>query len=210
MLPRRAVLAAEELGGFGIVGDHSLLRIEGKGTAAQLHGEVCEDAAGCGDVALFDVRDWLAAFFDRGQEIQHVQACGGRSIQLDVLFRNVLWELLLFEQTVEMERLLIFGPGDEIRAHGARLKSSVFAVDEKRPRIIGIGRGAPCAVLPNGVEIIELEHRSLRVRDIRFAVLLNENAAGRSDAFWPAESEHPAGGVQHVNAHVAQDAVAIL
>ena len=64
-------------------------------------------------------------------------------------------------------------------------------------------------MLPDGVEAIELEGRGLRVGDVRFAVLLDEDAAGGRDALGPAEAEHPARGVEHVHAHVAGDAVAV-
>jgi len=55
-----------------------------------------------------------------------------------------------------------------------------------------------------------LEQRGLRVGDVRFAFLLHVDAALRRDALRPSEPEHPARGVIHVDAHVAEDAVAVF
>ena len=63
---------------------------------------------------------------------------------------------------------------------------------------------------PDDVEFGEIKRRGLRVGDVRHALLVHENAAAGADALGPAEVEHPARHVEHVDAHVADDAVAVF
>ncbi len=65
-------------------------------------------------------------------------------------------------------------------------------------------------MLPSDVQVVVLERGGLRVANVRLARFIDENAAARRHALRPAETEHPAGHVVHVNAHVANDAVAIF
>ena len=70
MFPGFAVGAAEELVYF-CVGGLPLFLIPGDGFAG-LHGDIRQNAAGAGDVSLFNVRDGFGAIVDGVQEIEHV------------------------------------------------------------------------------------------------------------------------------------------
>ena len=62
---------------------------------------------------------------------------------------------------------------------GLRLASYAFlTIDEERPGIIWIGRCAPGTVLPYGIQTVIFEGGGLGVGDVRFALLLDEDAAG--------------------------------
>jgi len=65
-------------------------------------------------------------------------------------------------------------------------------------------------MLPDDVQFVVLEHRGLRVRNVRFAVLLDVDSTRGTDPLGPSQAQHPADGVQHMNAHIAHDAVAVL
>src|SRR6185312_3738827 len=71
MLPGGAVGASQQLVGGGVVGDLLFFGVPDE-LAAELHGEVGEDATGGGHVALFDVGDGFATGGDVGEEIFHV------------------------------------------------------------------------------------------------------------------------------------------
>ena len=63
---------------------------------------------------------------------------------------------------------------------------------------------------PDDIQAVVLERRELGVADVRFAFFLNVDAAGRRNSLRPAKIQHPADRVEHVDAHVAHDAVAIF
>ena len=80
----------------------------------------------------------------------------------------------------------------------------------ERPGIIGIG----------GVPQVRCCHTAFKPSYSKVAVWVSEMfdlpsfwtkmPPAERDAFGPAEVEHPAGGVEHVDAHVADDAVAVF
>ena len=109
-----------------------------------------------------------------------------------------------------MNRLGALAAGDKVGAHGACFERSLIAIDKEGPRIVGIRRRSPGTVLPDGVEVVKLEGGGLRVGYVRLAALLDEYPAGGGDALGPAEAEHPPHGVEHVDAHVAHDPVAVF
>ena len=65
-------------------------------------------------------------------------------------------------------------------------------------------------MLPDDVEVAKIECRRLRVGDVGLGALAHQDAARRADALRPAQLEHPASHVEHVNAHVAHDPVAVF
>ena len=65
VLPWLAVGAAEEAGGLRVVDHQLLFWIVSQGTAPQLHRQVRQNAAGCGDVAFLDVGNRSAAIGQR-------------------------------------------------------------------------------------------------------------------------------------------------
>ena len=65
-------------------------------------------------------------------------------------------------------------------------------------------------MLPDDLQVAEVEGGRLRVGDVRLALLVHQDAARRDDPPRPAQVEHPAHHVEHVDAHVAHDAVAVL
>jgi len=76
--------------------------------------------------------------------------------------------------------------------------------------IWGSGGLTPGAVRPDHIEAVVLKRGDLRVGDVGFAVFLNEDATGGGNSLGPAKIEHPADGVEHVNAHVTHEAVAVF
>ena len=100
--------------------------------------------------------------------------------------------------------------GDEIVAVDAGLQGSLVAVDRGSPGVLGVGRLAPGAMLPDDVEIAKVERGGLGVGDVGLGSLFDQDAARGADALGPAELEHPAHHVEHVDAHITHDAVAVF
>src|SRR5689334_22287517 len=65
-------------------------------------------------------------------------------------------------------------------------------------------------MIPYDLEIAKVERGGLGVGDIGLAGPVYEDAAGRTDFAWRAQLEHPSHHIEHVNAHVSDDAVAVL
>ena len=59
----------------------------------------------------------------------------------------------------------------------AQLERALLAIDKQRPRIVRIRRRAPGAMLPHGIQSLELKRRRLRVGDVGLAILLHKNPA---------------------------------
>ncbi len=161
-------------------------------------------------MALLDVGHRPAARGDGVQEIELMPAIRRCHVPLQVLLGLVLRVLLLLEQRLAGKGWLLLAVREEIVTIHAHLERAAFAVDGGAPRIFRVGRWAPGAMLPDDGELVEIESRGLRVGDVRFAVLLDEDAAGRRNALRPAEFEGPAHHVEHVDAHIADDAVAVF
>src|SRR5205085_7478492 len=119
---------------------------------------------------------------------------------------------------------LAFG-GRESVAHHARFERPLVAVEGGAPgvaRVFSTHRGllhvvghtggqvAPCAVGPDDVQVVVGEGGGLGVGDVRLAVAVNQDAAGGADGLWPTQAEHPTDHVEHVDAHVSDDAVAVF
>src|SRR5271157_43374 len=92
MHPRCAVRPAQEPIRFVVAKHAAFFRVPGK-PAAELHGEIGEDATRRGNVALLDVGHGPAAGGDRREKILHVPPHCGRDVDFDVLLRHVLWVL---------------------------------------------------------------------------------------------------------------------
>ena len=65
-------------------------------------------------------------------------------------------------------------------------------------------------MLPGDLQVAVIEGGRLHVGDVGFAFLVEVVAAGRGDPLGPAQVHHPAHHVDHVNAHVANGAVAVF
>src|SRR4051794_9195216 len=100
--------------------------------------------------------------------------------------------------------------GNEVIAIHTALERSLIAINGRAPRILRIGRVSIGAMLPDDGQLAEVEGRGLRIGNVGLAVLIHQNAARRTDPFWPPQIKHPADHVEHVDAHVADDSVAIL
>ena len=171
--------------------------------------EVGENAACGGDVPFFDVGDGASAFFDGGQEVEHVTPCGWGGKEFDVLFGDILGVLVAFVNAIPVNRFA-FAAGDEVVLGNAGFEGSLVSIKCQGPGIVLVRRIAPGAVLPDDGEVVVFEGGVLGIRNVRLAFLLDEDTAGRADLVGPAEFEHPARRVEHVNAHVADDAVAVF
>src|SRR5688572_6680525 len=208
MYPRRAIGTTQQFGGVRVVEDLLFGRVPGDG-AAELGGEVGHDAGGAGDVALLDVGDRFAALLDLREEIFHVHANRRRDMFLEVLFGFVLRKFFEF-----VSDILVHGRAaaarNEIVTHDAGFERAFVAIDRGAPRIFRVGRVAPGAVGPDDFDVPEIEGGGLSVGDVRLGFFLDENAAGGIDAGGRAEIEHPADHIEHVNAHVADDSVAVF
>src|SRR6476646_765973 len=147
MAPGGAVGALQSFGGFVIANDDAAFGVVAKGSA-EFHGNVSQDTARGRDVALFDIGYGAAALFDGSKELKHVTAGCRRGVEFDGGFADVFGIFFALVKAIEVDRLGIFIERDEISAHGAGLECAFFAVDEERPWIIGVGRGAPGAMLP--------------------------------------------------------------
>ena len=93
---------------------------------------------------------------------------------------------------------------------GARLEGALLPVERRPPQVPRVGRGAPEAVRPQHPQVAEVEGGGLGVRDVHLAPRLHEDAARAADAPRRAEAQQPAHHVEHVNADVADGAVAVL
>ena len=62
-----------------------------------------DDAACRADVTLLDVRQWAAALFDGGKEVQPVAARGWRGVRFNIRFGDALGILLALEVTLEAD-----------------------------------------------------------------------------------------------------------
>ena len=77
-------------------------------------------------------------------------------------------------------------------------------------RLVQVKRGEDIDLRAGRKYGAEVEACGLCVRDVGLAVLVDQNSPAGSDSLWPPQAKHPAHHVEHVDAHVAQDAVAIL
>ena len=99
---------------------------------------------------------------------------------------------------------------NEIKTVHAQLERALVAVEEGRPRVLRIRRVSPRAVLPDHLQVVEIKTGGLRVGRVGLGLFVDKDAALRNHARRPTEAEHPAHRVEHVNAHVADDPVAVL
>ena len=130
-------------------------------------------------------------------------------VPLQVFLRLVLGVLVEFVLHVLVDRVPL-AERVEVVTHHARLERPLVAVKGRPPGIFRVGRVAPGAVGPDDLDSAEVEGRGLGVGDVRLARLVDEDAAGRFDPSRPAQAQHPAHHVEHVNAHVADDPVRIF
>jgi hypothetical protein len=206
--PRGAVRAAEELIRLGVADDRAGSGIPGEG-AAEFEGEVGKDAGGARYVALLDVGNGARAIVDGIQEIDPMPAHGGGDMFFEIFLGFVLGIFLEFVEDVALERFSAAERG-EIVAENAGFESPFVAVEGGAPLVFGVGGSAPGAMVPGDLEIAIIEDGGLGIGDIGFAVFVDEDAAGGGDAGRPVEVEHPANHVEHMDAHVTEDAVAVF
>ena len=76
---------------------------------------------------------------------------------LIAVFGDIFRILFALVKTIEMDGLLLIIQRDEIGAHGAGLEGAFLTVNEQGPGIIRIGRCAPGAMLPDGIEAVIFE-----------------------------------------------------
>ena len=164
-------------------------------------------------MALFDVRNGTTSLGHSVEKIEHVHAHRRRDMPLEILLCFVLGILLEFHFAVAMYRLLLavtVVARNEIKTVHTQLQRALVPVKKRRPRVLRIRRVPPRSVLPNNLQIVEIKTSRLRVRGVGLGLFINKNAALRNHARWPAKAKHPTNRVEHVNAHVANDAIAVL
>src|ERR1039458_6107522 len=112
-------------------------------------------------------------------------------VSLQVLFGFMLGSLGELVGYVLMHRLAISSDGREVIAEDAGLQCPFVSVESGAPGILFVGSIAVGTVLPHHAQIGKIERGSLRVRDIRLAGFVHQNAATRRDSLGPAQPQHP-------------------
>jgi hypothetical protein len=209
VLPGLAVGAGEEASGFRVA-DNDVLGGVVLERAARLHGQVGEDATGRRDEALLNVGDGLGAPVDGGEQVLHVAADGGGNVAFEILLGLVDRVLFELHFDVPMDGRLLLVEGLKIEAVYAGFEGSFLAVEGGAPGVLGVGRVAPTAMGPVDLDVAKIEGGFLGIGDVGDAGFIDKDAAGGRDLRGPAEVHHPADHVEHVDAHVAHDAVAVL
>src|SRR6185503_19908535 len=131
--------------------------------------------------ALLDVRDWPLARLDAFEEVLHVRPDRGRDVPFEVLFGAIFRVLIqLVDDGFRDRRLLLAGFGEGV-PHDARLERPLVAEEHRAPGEPRPGGIAPRAMRPDDAQVWKLERRLLGVGDVGFAVLVDEDAAGRRD-----------------------------
>src|SRR5690606_10523003 len=101
----------------------------------------------------------------------HLLAGGWGSVDFDVFFGCILWELLFFEQYLVMNGIA-FSNRSKISPHRTSRQHPFFSIDLKSPWIILVHGIAPGAVLPDDIHLIKFKNRRLCVRNVGNAVFL--------------------------------------
>ena len=137
-ISRRGTVLRNQPRRLGITGNLLRHRIVTE-RAAELHGDVCQDARGGRDVPLLDIGHGPAAGLDGGEKILHVAARGGRacsSMSFSVTSSGILLALV---NAVAMDGFAV-SFGNEIVARHAGLERSLVAEERHRPGILRIRR----------------------------------------------------------------------
>src|SRR6266516_6566880 len=100
---------------------------------------------------------------------------------LQVFFRLVLGVFLVFVKRFAAGGWFFFALWDELVFEHARLQRAFASVESGAPRILGINRFAPRAMVPHDLQVAEIKRCCLSVRRVRVTVLFYEDAAGRGD-----------------------------
>ena len=133
----------------------------------------------------------------------------GSDMPFQVLLSSVFRVFLILVSHVAMLSLRA-AHGREIVTKHIHLQRPLVSVERRPPRMLRIVCLTPTAVLPNHSQILEIEGRGLRIGDIGFARLIDKDAAGRCDPGGPPEIHHPACHVEHMDAHVAHNAIPVF
>ncbi len=208
MFPRRAIRPGEQTIGFLITHNLAGGRVP-RQRPSQFQGQIGQDAAGRRDVPLLDVRHRPPPARDAGKKILEMPPRGRRRKRLDVLLLSVFRIFVQFVKAIAMHRFSVAGR-DKIVAVRAGLQRSLVAVKNRRPRIFRVRRITPRPMLPRHLQVAIVKHRVLRVGDVGLARRVHQNSAIRRHALRPAPAQHPARQVEHMHAHVPQNAVAIF
>ena len=67
---------------------------------------------------------------------------------------------------------------NEIVAEHAGFQSALIPIERRAPGILVVHRLAPRAVVPDDLQLAEIERGGLRVGDVRLTRLVHQNAAG--------------------------------
>src|SRR6185503_12208866 len=98
--------------GIGITDNLTLVMLPSEG-AADLHGDVRENARDRRGDALFDIGDGFAAVLDGGKKILHMRPNGGGYVLFEVLLVHVLGILIVLDQRLAAERGFLFALRDK-------------------------------------------------------------------------------------------------
>ncbi len=159
-------------------------------------------------MSLFDVRHRLATVLDTFEQIAHVAANSGGHVDFQVFFRRVFRVLVPLVHPLAADFFAIVS--GELVPHYVGLQRPLFAIQYRAPLVIGIRRCAPRAMLPIDLQFVVGKRGRLRVRDVGSALLVHPDPARRRDRLRPPQIEQPAHHVEHVNAHIPHDSVAVL
>ena len=98
-------------------------------------------------------------------------------VPLERLLGFVLGVFLEFHIDVAMYRLGPAAARDEVVAVHAQFQRALVAVEERRPRVVRVGRVAPGAVLPDDLQVVEVKACCLCVGGVGLGLFVDENAA---------------------------------
>ena len=133
---------------------------------------------------------------------------GWGDVFFEVFFCFVLGEFLQLHNAIPAHRPA-FG-GDKFIAIHAGFEGAFFSVENGRPWVFRIWRTAPGAMGPDEVQISITESSALGVADVGPAGFVHENTSLAGNGGRPAEIQHPADHVQHVDTHITDNAIAVF
>src|SRR6185369_12154711 len=107
------------------------------------------------------------------------------TLRLQVLLRAVFRELVVFVEWLARGCWRLFASRRELVLENAGLEGALLAINGRAPRIIAIDGFTPGAVIPDDLQIAKIERGRLRVGDVGFAGLVDEDSPGGTDFFGP-------------------------
>ncbi len=159
---------------------------------------------------LFDIGHRAATVFNGLEEVALMGPVGNRHVLLEVFLVLVLGILVPLAVGLAAMGRLFLSFREKLVLVDARLQGSLVAVQEEGPRVVGVGRVAIGTMRPHNVQLVEIERGDLSVGNIAGGVGMDISPPDTVHTFRPTQVEHPPDRVEHVDAHIPYDAVAIF